>query len=524
MPPSGRSRSSSSSRSRSSSSRSSSSRSSSSRSSRSSRSYSSRNSISSSSRSHSPRSNTSYKSNYAYNFNSSYNRPSHSRTSSSSTINYSSKGLTFARNYKRPIRAKSSFITTNETYKPTFHHCYKHDYYYFAEDFFDKITNTQYKKGYYDEEGTYYEDLKIEYSDSEIIELCTCEYCGSIEKIDLKQMKLGETLKCSNCTAILNLDNITTLNTDYYVCDENGNFLNQKVTKNNVYDNYDSQYNTRETSHGLKSSSLIGIILTIIFLIICIPCCSIGFIETIYDTGYYDDYDNYNDNMYNVSTPFGETIYVPEIDRYCEFVDDYYYDEITDCYFLFEENIEYPDMRYWYEDFSSQYGDYGWLEYHKETNEWYVEVDYNTWEVVNNPPDYFWYTSYESLMGNSYSSNSTTIIENEKVYVEEINRYCYLDDGDYYDEQTKCWFYYNNYVTPPVVHYWYEDFSSQYGDYGWLEYDEETNEWYVETSYGIWELVENPPNYFWHTTTKTFTNNTFQTEEYPTASPWQGEW
>ena len=34
--------------------------------------------------------------------------------------------------------------------------------------------------------------------------------------------------KCTNCGAILNIDNIIGLNTDYYVCDEKENFPNEE--------------------------------------------------------------------------------------------------------------------------------------------------------------------------------------------------------------------------------------------------------------------------------------------------------
>lgn len=88
------------------------------------------------------------------------------------------------------------------------------------------------------------------------------------------------------------------------------------------------------------------------------------------------------------------------------------------------------------------------------------------------------------------------------VYVEEIGRTCYLDGEDWYDSQTKCWFYYNDTVSPYQWQYWYEGISSDYGDYGWMEYDMSEGAWYIETDDGNW--VHLPGNYdtknLWHMT------------------------
>lgn len=86
------------------------------------------------------------------------------------------------------------------------------------------------------------------------------------------------------------------------------------------------------------------------------------------------------------------------------------------------------------------------------------------------------------------------------VYVEEIGRTCYLDGEDWYDSQTKCWFYYNDTISPYQWQYWYEGISSDYGDYGWMEYDMSEGAWYIETDDGNW--VHLPGSYdtknLWH--------------------------
>lgn len=108
-----------------------------------------------------------------------------------------------------------------------------------------------------------------------------------------------------------------------------------------------------------------------------------------------------------------------------------------------------------------------------------------------------------SVVTSAISSNGTEI-RNESVqnsiYVEEIGRTCYLDGEDWYDSQTECWFYYNDDVAPAQWQYWYEGISSDYGDYGWMEYDMDEAAWYLEVGDGQW--VHLPETYdtsnLWH--------------------------
>jgi hypothetical protein len=104
----------------------------------------------------------------------------------------------------------------------------------------------------------------------------------------------------------------------------------------------------------------------------------------------------------------------------------------------------------------------------------------------------------------SYQESGPGVIsmsdQEDSIYVEAIGRTCYLDGENYYDPETDCWFYFNE--EAGVWQYWYEGISSNYGDYGWMEYDEIEDQWYIEQSYGNW--VELPDHYLdeydylWH--------------------------
>lgn len=98
------------------------------------------------------------------------------------------------------------------------------------------------------------------------------------------------------------------------------------------------------------------------------------------------------------------------------------------------------------------------------------------------------FTSNEPEVRNESVQNS--------IYVEEIGRTCYQDGEDWYDSQTECWFYFND----GQWQYWYEGISSDYGDYGWMEYDMDESAWYIEVENGQW--VHLPETYdttnLWH--------------------------
>ena len=74
------------------------------------------------------------------------------------------------------------------------------------------------------------------------------------------------------------------------------------------------------------------------------------------------------------------------------------------------------------------------------------------------------------------------------------------ESGNYYDKETDCWLWQNTDVTPAVWQYWFEGISSDYGDYGWMEWDNSEKTWYIEASEG--NLIALPAKYdtgrLWH--------------------------
>ncbi len=110
--------------------------------------------------------------------------------------------------------------------------------------------------------------------------------------------------------------------------------------------------------------------------------------------------------------------------------------------------------------------------------------------------------SAQKAQGSQDPAGNRTGSEKNSVYVEELGRTCYLDGTDWYDSVTDCWFWFNDEETPAQWQYWYEGISSDYGEYGWMEYDMDEGAWYVEASDGNW--VHLPGSYdtsgLWHMT------------------------
>ncbi len=100
-------------------------------------------------------------------------------------------------------------------------------------------------------------------------------------------------------------------------------------------------------------------------------------------------------------------------------------------------------------------------------------------ETVHNDHNNGYYENYD----NGYPDHE------DSFYVSELGRTCYWDDEYqcYYDSDSDCYFFENYDMDPPVWQYWFEGVSSNYGaDYGWMEWDEKENCWYIQKSEDEW--------------------------------------
>lgn len=107
------------------------------------------------------------------------------------------------------------------------------------------------------------------------------------------------------------------------------------------------------------------------------------------------------------------------------------------------------------------------------------------------------YEEYVDIDESNFEEND----ESDKIYVSALKRDVPWSDeyGTYYDKQTDCYFFKNYDVEPPIWQYWFEGISSDYGDYGWLEYDYAEKCWYVQVSDDEWEVLSGyDTSSMWH--------------------------
>ena len=105
----------------------------------------------------------------------------------------------------------------------------------------------------------------------------------------------------------------------------------------------------------------------------------------------------------------------------------------------------------------------------------------------------------------SYSNNNNTnysYSHEDSIYVSALGRTVYWDNeyDSYYDQETDCYFLLNQDMNPPIWQYWFEGVSSKYGDYGWMEWDDDERCWYIETGNNSWKKLPEAEytNNLWH--------------------------
>jgi hypothetical protein len=282
--------------------------------------------------------------------------------------------------------------------------------------------------------------------------ILTCEYCGAQTKVLWKE---GLIPNCEACGAPLRIDLQDKGQEPVYAAGTGGE--------------------TTRARRGISPAKIILLIFAVMVVLRIIGNFVIN--------------NHSSQSVSNVQEQphMDDSIYVDEIDRTCYLDGDNYYDEVTQCWFWYNE--ERSVWQYWYEGISSDYGDYGWMEYDYTSQKWYIETSKGNWEKLPSSynTDHLWH------FGQSQANLS------DSIYVAEIDRTCYRDgDMGYYDGETDCWFWYNE--ESKAWQYWYEDISSDFGDYGWMEYDYSEDQWYIETGEGRWEPLpfEYDTSELWH--------------------------
>lgn len=267
--------------------------------------------------------------------------------------------------------------------------CRNHTYVYYNEPWADNTTGVNYKQGYYDEDGTYYDADKIAFKrqDGSYTARFVCEYCGTEAEFAWKE---GVYPICSSCGARMNKEHT-------YVDD----VISVESFQNGLRQN-----------NGLFKKILLGYIAVIFGTgILCTIFSVFSFLKYVPDNGgtvYKESYNSYGAKEITNVDIYGTDIYLDKIadNTYmiCEQTDDYekhltwdygadcYYDKDSDCYVWYNTDVSPNLWQYWYEDIAgSDY--YGWMEC--EGTSWYIEVSDTEWEAYTGDTTQLWHIRNE---------------------------------------------------------------------------------------------------------------------------------
>ncbi|MBR6377960.1 MAG: hypothetical protein IKS05_09400 [Oscillospiraceae bacterium] len=416
---------------------------------------------------------------------------------------------------------------------PIPHYCVHHNYFYYPLSWTDEATGQEYKRGYYDENGQYYENVVFQTDGVYKNVVCQCEYCDTISKIDWTE---GGPLICPQCGGTMKI--LSAL--DEYTQDPN--YEKNKSIPSYV-DYADRGSYDGESSGGGNPATFFKSILIIIGVILALVVCMefvrgsryqaeddypIGYVREdggVYlgngawgwygapdDNSEYDPPSNpelFNSVIYLNDIGPGVCSITGDVDHDRELIwdeaEESYHDPDSDLWAWYNTDV-YPNLwQYWYEPISQDYGDYGWMEW--EDGVWYIEADEGYWIEV--PAQYDTSPLWHIETGSD--SNPVRFGETLRLAAAGDAAYQITQEDDYdlelrWDSSEDCYIeptsqlcaWYNTDVNPNLWQYWYEPISGNYGDYGWMEYEDDL--WYIEVDEGQWEPVseEYDTSPLWH--------------------------
>ncbi len=302
---------------------------------------------------------------------------SHSSSSYSSRSAYldgnSPRGTIIARTRKNQ---PEGYRAKDRTSRATTHYATFHNYIYYPADWVSKKTGRIYHKGFYDENGQHYDNVVFRRNGMYQKVLCKCPYCQSTFQISFRD---GEALKCPSCTANIGIENFLTP-IDTYTQDPN--------------------YTSAESARKRSSRSKLLRILIIVTAALA-SFIGLGFYELHKEKaeesskaaeraldggedpgGAASNVDIFGKTVYLRAEPDGSyTIVQEKSDSNRQMSWDYgyesYYEKESDCWLWYNTDVAPNLWQYWYEGISSDFGDFGWMEY--EEGVWYIESSAGEW-------------------------------------------------------------------------------------------------------------------------------------------------
>ena len=270
--------------------------------------------------------------------------------------------------------------------RPSYLYGRRHDYVYYPESWTDQSTGTSYAKGYYDENGQYYDSVAFQKDGQYENVVCHCPYCGQNTILNLSsEDAVSQNLQCPHCGGPMEIQS----ELDDYVRQATDNFST-----------YDSGEEYRQARKKKRRRSWL-IVLALLFGLV------------VYDW-ILDHREESNPEpqvqQLQIAEPdaaeFGSTIILDKKgsdsysitsaktgDKKLEWDSgaESWYDVDTDCWLWYNTDVEPAVWQYWYEGISSDFEESGWMEH--DTDGWYIEAYEGDW--IELPVEYdtsgLWY-------------------------------------------------------------------------------------------------------------------------------------
>ncbi len=256
---------------------------------------------------------------------------------------------------------------------------------YYPDSWTDTSTGTYYEKGYYDENGERYDNVSFAQNGRYENVLCHCDYCGRDTLLNLDATDALTDLKCPGCTAPLTIKSA----------------LDEVVAPAAAYT--ETQYMQTPAKTVRKKKRIWPWILAIFLFLVGLgeyqiakeeantqqysPTQQVQSIES-YPSGF-------GSEIPLVSSGTDSYVYAASdsADKTLVWDDEYdgYYDEDSECWLWYNEEVDPAVWQYWYEGISSEYGYYGWMEHYSDG--WFIEEAAGSWVPL--PEEYdtdrLWY-------------------------------------------------------------------------------------------------------------------------------------
>lgn len=261
---------------------------------------------------------------------------------------------------------------------PAILHCLQHDYAYYPTSW--ECEGQQYEAGYYDESGNRYENVAFTDETGESTVEFSCEYCGTRAKY--KWME-GQFPKCSSCGAPLSPRDV---HTDAVIPDHSEMTDDAAITENSP------RQKKRRT----------WLIIVAVFVLIWLydsfssrgaeyhPSTNGGYTTELHPAAEQIRIGE-DIRLKHIGNSIYEIISSGNADKVLEYLpeDDYYYDSDTEAWLYYNTEMSPAVWQYWFEGFSSDYGDFGWMEC--EGKDWYVEASSGNWQKYSGSTASLWH-------------------------------------------------------------------------------------------------------------------------------------